>query len=105
MIAMKIIEWLSDRIEEEINDGKLYAEHAMMKKEEYPKLADTLMKISEEEMKHMALLHNEVVDLIEGYRKKNGEPPAEMLAIYEYLHKKQIDKSAEVKAMQTMYRS
>ena len=76
-----------------------------MLKESMPKLADTLMKISEEEMKHMALLHNEVVDIIEEYRKKTGEPPAEMMAVYEYLHQKQIDKSAEVKAMQTMYRA
>ena len=102
---MKIIEWLSDQIEEEINDGRKYAEKGIMCKQEHPKLADTLMKISEEEMKHMALLHNEVVDIIEEYRKKNGEPPADMMAIYEYLHKKQIDKSAEVKAMQNMYRS
>ena len=102
---MKIIEWLSDKIEEEINDSKCYAEKALMLKSERQKLADTLMKLSEEEMKHMTLLHNEVVDIINEYRKTNGEPPADMLAIYEYLHRKQIDKSAEVKAMQIQYRS
>ena len=105
MIAMKIIQWLSERIEEEICDAKTYAEKALMEKKDYPKLADTLIKISDQEMQHMALLHNEVVDIIEDYRKKNGEPPKDMMAVYEYLHKKQIDKSAEVKAMQTMYRS
>ena len=104
-MKMKIIEWLSERIEEEICDARTYGEKAMILKEDMPKLADTLMKISEEEMKHMALLHNEVVDIIEEYRKKTGDPPADMIAVYEYLHKKQIDKSAEVKAMQTMYRS
>ena len=102
---MKIIEWLSDKIEEEVKDAKCYGEKAMMLKEDMPKLADTLMKLSEEELKHMAMLHNEVVDIIEEYRKKNGEPPADMMAIYEYLHKKQINKTAEVKAMQTLYRS
>ena len=102
---MKIIEWLSERIEDEIEDAKVYAEKAMMCKQERQKLADTLMKISEEEMRHMAMLHNEVVDIIEEYRKKEGEPPAEMTAVYEYLHRKQIEKSAEVKAMQTQYRS
>ena len=105
MIDMKIIEWLSDKIEEEVNDSRCYAEKAMLLKEDMPKLADTLMKLSEEELKHMAMLHNEVVDIIEDYRKKNGEPPSDMMAIYEYLHKKQIDKTAEVKAMQTIYRS
>lgn len=102
---MKIIEKISGMIEDEISDARRYAECAMMRKEEYPKLADVFMKLSEEEMKHMAMLHNEVVDIIEDYRKKNGEPPSDMLAIYEYLHKKQIDRSAEVKAMQTMYRA
>lgn len=105
MNAMKIIEWLSEQIEEEIEDGRKYAQKALMCKQDNSKLADTLMKISEEEMKHMALLHNEIVDIIDDYRKKNGEPPKDMLAIYEYLHRKQIDKSAEVKAMQTAYRS
>ena len=104
-MEMKIIEWLSEQIEEEISDGKKYAEKALFWKQDYPKLADTLMKISEQEMQHMALLHNEVVDIIEDYRKKKGEPPADMLAIYDYLHKKQIEKSANVKAMQTQYRS
>ena len=104
-MTMKIIEWLSDKIEEEIHDAECYAKKAMMLKDERPKLADTLMKISEEEMRHMALLHNEVVDIIEDYRRKEGEPPSDMLAIYEYLHKKQIEKSANVKAMQTQYRS
>ena len=101
---MKIIEWLSERIEEEISDARTYIEKSMMVKQEHPKLADTLAKISDEEMRHMNLLHNEVVEIIEDYRKKNGEPPKEMMAVYEYLHKKQIDKSAEVKAMQTMYK-
>ena len=53
----------------------------------------------------MALLHNEVVDIIESYRREKGEPPEAMLAVYEYLHKRQIDRSGEVKALQAMYKS
>ena len=102
---MKIIEWLSERIEDETEDARVYIETALMKKTEYPKLSDTLAKISEQEMQHMAMLHNEVVDIIEEFRKKNSEVPKEMMAVYEYLHKKQIEKSATVKAMQTQYRS
>ena len=105
MITVKIIEWLSDKIEDEITDSNTYAEKALIVKNEFQKLADVLMKLSEEELKHMTMLHNEVVDIIEDYRKKKGEPPPEMLAIYEYLHRKQIDRTAEVKAMQAMYRS
>ena len=66
--------------------------------------ADTLYQISTEEMKHMNLLHNEVVKIIEDYRKKNGEPPKEMLAVYEYLHKKHIEAAAEVKTLHALYK-
>ena len=102
---MKIVEWISERIEDEISDAECYAKKALMLKQEYPRLADVLSRISEEEMKHMALLHNEAVDIIEAYRKEKGEPPEAMMAVYEYLHKKQIDRSGEVKALQTMYKT
>ena len=51
----------------------------------------------------MTRLHTAVADIIEQYRKEKGEPPADMLAVYNYLHKKQIEQAAEVKAMQNMF--
>ena len=51
----------------------------------------------------MNMLHAQVVKIIEAYRKENGEPPAAMLAIYEYLHDKQIDELAEVTALQARF--
>lgn len=59
--------------------------------------------LSAEEMKHMQMLHNQVVKIIENYRKTNGEPPASMLAVYDYLHEKFIDEAKEVKMLQQMY--
>ena len=102
---MKIIEWLSDRIEEEINDAQTYAEKAIMVKQDIPKLAEALIKLSNEEMNHMTILHNEVIDIINDYRKKNGEPPKDMMAVYDYLHKRQIAKASAVRAVQSAYRS
>ena len=55
-------------------------------------------------MRHMTLLHGEVAGVIQKYRQEHGEPPAEMKAIYDYLHEKQIKKAAEVKRLQEMYR-
>lgn len=101
---MKIIQELCDMIDDEICDARKYAKCALKKKEEYPHLADTFYKLSEEEMKHMALLHTEVVTIIEQYRKEKGEPPEAMMAVYDYLHKKSIDKAAEVKTLQAMYK-
>ena len=51
----------------------------------------------------MQILHNQVVKIIEKYRKENGEPPASMLAVYDYLHEKFIEEAKEVKMMQQMY--
>ena len=81
-----------------------YAELAIENRESYPDLAQTLYELSEEEMGHMSRLHTAVAGIIEQYRKEKGEPPAAMLAVYEYLHKKQIEKAAEAKAMQELFK-
>ena len=91
-------------IDDEIGDAKRYISCALKKKEKYPHLADTFSKLSEEEMKHMGMLHAEVVSIIEAYRKEKGEPPSDMMAVYDYLHQKSIEKASEVKALQAMYR-
>ena len=70
-----------------------------------PTLAKLFYDLSTEEMRHMDLLHGEVVRQIEQYRKTKGEPPAAMQAIYDYLHEKQIDKAKDVKSCQSMYRN
>ena len=101
---MKLIQELSDKISEEISDAKSYMEMALQHRADYPELARTLYGISTEEMEHMNRLHNAVVEIIGNYRKTNGEPPAEMLAVYDYLHKRQIERSLEVRMLQTMYK-
>lgn len=102
---MQLIEKLSERIEEEMNDAEWYIDCAMKQKTEHPVLAETFYKISLEEMQHMALLHDQVVKIIEEYRKAKGDPPADMLAVYNYLHKKHIERSAEIKIKQSLYKT
>ena len=101
---MKVIKVLSEKIEEEISDAKAYVTLALEYKSEYPELSKTLFTLSTQEMDHMQMLHASVTDLIKKYRDKNGEPPADMMAVYDYLHKRQIEKATEVKTMQTMYK-
>lgn len=101
---MKIIKILSEKIEEEIKDAKSYADMSIKYKEEYPELSRTLYNLSLQEMEHMNLLHNEVTTIIKRYRETNGEPPVEMMAVYDYLHNKQIENSLEVKTLQNMYK-
>ena len=101
---MKIIEKLSEYIDEEISDAMKYAKCALVYKDENPVLADMFIRLSEEEMKHMMTLHNQVVSLIDDYKRKNGEPPEAMKAVYDILHKRHIDKAAEAKAAISMFK-
>ena len=101
---MKIIKKLSEDIGEEIHDAERYAKCALKYKEEYPELSRLFYLLSVEEMGHMTRLHKAAADLIEDYRKKNGEPPANMQAVYDYLHEKNIEWAAEVKRLQAMYK-
>jgi len=101
---MKIIKILSEKIGEEICDAKAYAKMAIEYKEEYPDLSRTFYNLSMQEMDHKTMLHNEATEIIKRYRETNGEPPAEMMAVYDYLHKEQIEKALEVKTLQTMYK-
>lgn len=101
---MKIIEKLSEYIDEEINDAMKYAKCANIYKDENPTLADMFIRLAEEEMKHMMTLHNQVVLIIEDYRRKNGEPPETMKTVYDILHRRHIDRAAEAKATISMYK-
>ena len=101
---MKIIQLLSEHIEEELEDAEAYIKLAIEYKEEFPQIAKTFYELSTEEMRHMDMLHLEVAALIKKHREEHGEPPAAMLAVYEYLHKKDIEKSAKVKLLQNHFR-
>lgn len=102
---MRIIQNLSDMISEEIADAGKYAECALRHKDDNPSLAETFYRLSMEEMQHMNMLHDQVVKIIDAYRKEKSDPPAEMMAVYNYLHEKQIGAASEVKAKQLLYKN
>ena len=101
---MKIIEKLSDKIEEEIECAEDYIKCALLYKEERPQLAEVFYKIANEKMTHMGLLHDQVTIIIDEYRKKDGEPPEAMKMLYDILHKKHIDRATAVKGMISLFK-
>ena len=102
---MKLIRDIEEMIEDEIHDIKKYAQMAAKVKDEHPGLAQTLYNISVQEDAHHAALHNEVTKIVEEHRRTHGAPPAEMMAVYDYLHKRHIDKLAEARKYQDIYKS
>ena len=101
---MKIIEKLSENIEDEIDDSKKYIKMALHNKEEHPELSGVFYELSVAEMGHMEMLHKQVTQLINKYKAEHGEPPAAMLAVYNFLHNKQIEKVAEIKVLQEQFK-
>ena len=101
---MKIIKVLSEKITEELCDAKSYAKMALEYKDEYPELSRDFYNLSLQEMDHKTILHDRAVEIIRRWRDENGEPPADMLAVYDYLHGKQIETALEVKTLHNMYK-
>lgn len=101
---MKLIKELTERIEEEIDGAEEYVKEAIKLKHEHPSLAKTLYDISNQEMAHIDMLHAEVVKLIEEHRRTHGEPPAPMMAVYQYLHERHIDKVNNIRMLQNEFK-
>ena len=101
---MKIIKELSEMIDEELDGAENYAKLAVHYKAEHPSLAAVYYEISTQEMRHVTMLHDEVTKIIKAHREEHGEPPAAMMAVYDWEHKKQIEKANRVKMMQGQYR-
>jgi hypothetical protein len=101
---MKIIKELSEMIEDELDGAEEYARNAVAMMETHPTLAKTFYDISLDEVKHINMLHDEVKKIIEQHRKEKGDPPAAMMAVYEYLHNRHIEKANAIKMYQTQYK-
>jgi predicted component of type VI protein secretion system len=102
---MKLIRNLEELIEDEIHDVKKYAKMAAELKAEHPGLAQVLYTISTQEDSHQSALHNEVVKIIDEYKRTKGEPPAAMMAVYDFMHKRHIEDMAEARRYQDIYKS
>ena len=69
---MTIIKKLSEMVGEEIAGAEKYIKCALKYKDENRSLADTFSNLSNEEMRHMQILHGEVAKLIDRYRQEHG---------------------------------
>lgn len=96
---MKIIMKLVELIDDELSGAKEYIKLAMRERTEHPGLADCFADLADAEMGHVKALHSETEKLIEAIRQRDGEPPADMLAVYRYEHNKQVKCATKIKQM------
>ena len=101
---MKKIQKISDHIEKEITAASEYAKCALDMKETDPAIAESYVKIAENHMANVGLLHDQVTAVIKDYRASNGEPPEHMMILYNILHRKHIENAAAVKGMLALYK-
>ena len=101
---MKIIKCVAERIKEEIHDAETYIDMAIEWKESEPDAAEVFSELSAEELEHMEKLHEIVTDMIKKYREEHGDPPAGMMALYDYMHEQNIENTMRVKVKQALYR-
>ena len=100
---MTILKCLSEDIECTLDMAEEDIKKAMMYKDEYPTAAKAFYTKSVMLMDSIKPQHEAVVGLIEGYKKEKGEPPEAMMAVYNYMHERHINKAAAIKALQDMY--
>ena len=100
---MQVIKCLSENIESTLDAAEENIKKAIQYKIDFPIAAKAFYNQSITLMDSIKGQHEAVVALIEAYRKEKGEPPAPMMAVYNYLHERQISQAAAVKNLQDMY--
>lgn len=96
---MVVIELLSELIDDELCDAEKYINLAFEHKIDHPDMAKMFCELAKGELEHKTMLHRKTVDYINTYKEKHGEPPKEMLAIYNYLHNRHVSKATEIIVM------
>ena len=98
---MKKLIYVSERIEEELEDAEEYIEKAAECKGIDDTISSTAREIAMQEVKHAEMWHEVAVREIEKKRaelKEHGkEIPPEMISLWEHKHKQYINRMAKVK--------
>ena len=100
---MKVIKDISENIESTLDLAECNVKKAIMYKIDYPLAAKAFYNKSVVLMESLKQDHEAVIALIENHRKEKGEPPEPMMAIYNYMHERQITQAAAIKNLQDMF--
>ena len=99
---MTRIKELVDRMNDELNDAKTYAEdYLTCKAKGNANWANRYKEMANDELKHSVYIHERIVEEIEELRKVYT-PPEEMMEKWESDHRKFLEKNALIKQMLAM---
>ena len=96
---MRTIAQIVKDIKGELHGAKHYAELANKHKDEDDSLSEMYASMSNQELGHVNTMHAQVVRIINDYRRKHGEPPEAMKAIWDWEHQQMVEEVAEVKRL------
>lgn len=100
---MEVIKCMSENMEKILDMAEENIKKAIKYKMDYPVVSKAFYTESTILMDSIKGQHDAVVSLIENYRKEKGEPPAPMMAIYNYMHERQMNQAVGIKNLQDMY--
>lgn len=101
---MKILKDLIKKADDTLDEIEWYSEKALMYREDNKAVADIYNKIADMHVTIYDMLHKQMVDLIEQKKRDGHQPPAEMLAIWDYEHEKLIREFKEAKVLVEEYK-
>lgn len=101
---MKKIAKIADKIMDTIREAEDNALFAIEYKALDRPLADAAWTIASQLLGHVDIWHAQEVRMIKDEQAKGKEPPAGMMMVYEFQHKREMDAVARVKIMLDEYK-
>lgn len=100
---MHMIKKLSSMAVDETFGALEYARMAVEKKMDYPDIAETMYRLSGEELSHAMMLHELATAHLEKMKKESSTDAIAAQILYDFIYEMQIDKTNEAKNYQAMY--
>lgn len=101
---MKILKDLIEKMDDTLEEIEFYAKEAHHLRAEHKALADTYAKVGEMHVEIYKMLHDRVVALINEEKQKGVAVPPEMMAIWDFSHRKLIERFNKAKYILEEYK-
>ena len=95
---MRVIKKIIEHLDNTLDEANEYYTDYVMYKDEYPKVSMTALEMAKVHLDLYSKWHQVIVSLINDYKVTSGEPPKEMMTIWNYEHEKLIEHYEDLKS-------